>query len=82
MGVLQISKGLDFLHQSAELLHANLTPWTVLTNAAVSLSSAYIVARDLKIAGLAPLTSPTGSPTRLESRDYHSSLDYMGTPAS
>ena len=47
MGVLQISKGLDFLRQSAGLVHANLTPRTVLTNAAVSLSGAYIVARDL-----------------------------------
>ena len=47
MGVLQISKGLDLLHQSAALVHANLTPRTVLINAVVSLSSARIVACNL-----------------------------------
>ena len=43
-GDLQISKGLYFLHQSAKLVHSNLTPWTVLIDAAVSLSSACTVA--------------------------------------
>ena len=46
-GVLQISKGPNFLHQFAKLVHANLTPWTVLINDVVSLSRSCIVACDL-----------------------------------
>ena len=70
-GVLQISKGLY-----AKLVHANLTPWTVLINAAVSLSSACIVAYgliltlgDWEIAGLTHtilLMTPDGSLTSWE----------------
>ena len=45
--ILQISKLLYVLHQCAKLVHANLMPWTVLIIAAVSLSSACIVTRDL-----------------------------------
>ena len=69
---LQISKELYCLHQSAKLVHANLMPWTVLIDAAVSPSSVCIVTYglilnlgDWKIAGLAhtiPLMTPDGSP--------------------
>ena len=47
--VLQISKRLYLLHQSAKLVHANVMPWTVLIIAAISLSSACIVKRDLTL---------------------------------
>ena len=49
LGDLQISKGLDFLHHFAKLVQANLMLWTVLINAAVSLSSACIDTRDLTL---------------------------------
>ncbi|KAI4800918.1 kinase-like protein, partial [Aureobasidium sp. EXF-8845] len=42
-GLLQIAKGLDFLHQSAKLVHANLTPDAIFVNAK----------SDWKISGLA-----------------------------
>jgi SCY1-like protein 2 len=42
-GLLQLAKGLEFLHESAGLVHANLTPEAVLVN----------IKGDWKIAGLA-----------------------------
>ena len=83
---LQISKGLDFLHQFAKLVHASLTPltWIVLIDAAVSLSSACTVTRDLiltsgdwKFTGPPHTTPPIaldGSPTRWKFPEHHSSL--------
>jgi SCY1-like protein 2 len=34
-GLLQIAKGLEFLHESAGLVHANLTPEAIFVNAKV-----------------------------------------------
>lgn len=36
-GLLQIGKALQFLHESAKLVHSNLTPEAVIVNAKVSL---------------------------------------------
>jgi SCY1-like protein 2 len=36
-GILQLCKGLEFLHSSARLIHSNLNPETVIINSAVSL---------------------------------------------
>ncbi|PVG01690.1 hypothetical protein CPB86DRAFT_823321 [Serendipita vermifera] len=66
-GVLQLAKALAFLHQSAKLVHTNITPYTVMIN----------VAGDWKLAGFGhtvPLTQPDGSPTRWEFPESHSSL--------
>jgi SCY1-like protein 2 len=82
-GVLQLSKGLAFLHQSAKLVHTNITPYTVLIN----------LSGDWKLGGLGltlPLTTPDGSPTRWEFPESHSGLppfvqrnfDYMGNAIS
>lgn len=38
-GLLQISKGLEFLHESAGLVHANLTPEAIFINAKVGYNS-------------------------------------------
>ncbi|CCA68430.1 related to bovine rhodopsin kinase and to YGR052w [Serendipita indica DSM 11827] len=68
-GVLQLSKGLAFLHQSAKVVHTNITPYTVLINQA----------GDWKLSGLGmtiPLTNPDGTPTRWEFPESHSSLPY------
>lgn len=35
-GLLQIGKGLEFLHESAALIHGNLTPESIMVNAKVS----------------------------------------------
>lgn len=35
-GVLQICKGLSFLHSSAQLIHSNLNPESIVINGAVS----------------------------------------------
>ncbi|KAJ4380679.1 Protein kinase domain-containing protein ppk32 [Didymella sp. IMI 355093] len=50
-GLLQISKGLEFLHESAGLVHANLTPEAVFINAK----------SDWKISGLGFSTPPENS---------------------
>ncbi|KAG9886188.1 kinase-like protein, partial [Aureobasidium melanogenum] len=55
-GLLQIAKGLDFLHQSAKLVHANLTPDAIFVNAK----------SDWKISGLAfstPFSDSVSSPS-------------------
>ncbi|KAG8822798.1 hypothetical protein FRC19_005201, partial [Serendipita sp. 401] len=68
-GILQLSKGLAFLHQSAKLVHTNITPYTVLINQS----------GDWKLGGLSqtiPLTRPDGTPTRWEFPESHSSLPY------
>jgi SCY1-like protein 2 len=55
-GLLQIAKGLDFLHQSAKLVHANLTPDAIFVNAK----------SDWKISGLAfstPFSDSASSPS-------------------
>ncbi|KAJ7756838.1 kinase-like domain-containing protein [Mycena maculata] len=58
-GILQICKGLSFLHSSAQLIHSNITPESIIINAS----------GDWKIAGLGltiPLMAPGGGPTRWE----------------
>ncbi|TFK67903.1 kinase-like protein [Pluteus cervinus] len=58
-GILQICKGLTFLHGSAQLIHSNISPESILINAA----------GDWKISGLGltiPLLSQAGTPTRWE----------------
>ncbi|RYP50406.1 hypothetical protein DL768_004081 [Monosporascus sp. mg162] len=50
-GLLQISKALEFLHENAGLVHANLTPDSVLINAK----------SDWKLSGLAFCTPPENS---------------------
>ncbi|KAH0544078.1 hypothetical protein FGG08_001696 [Glutinoglossum americanum] len=52
-GLLQIGKGLEFLHESAGLLHGNLTPEAIYVNAK----------SDWKISGLAFSSPPAGSNT-------------------
>ncbi|KIL69577.1 hypothetical protein M378DRAFT_683459 [Amanita muscaria Koide BX008] len=57
-GILQICKGLSFLHSSAQLIHSNISPESIIINNA----------GDWKISGLGltiPLTS-NGAPTRWE----------------
>ncbi|EEB99415.1 hypothetical protein MPER_00914, partial [Moniliophthora perniciosa FA553] len=58
-GILQVCKGLSFLHSSAQLIHSNLCPESIIINQS----------GDWKIAGLGltiPLLQPNGSPTRWE----------------
>ncbi|KAG6909833.1 hypothetical protein DXG01_015106 [Tephrocybe rancida] len=58
-GILQICKGLSFLHSSAQLIHTNINPETIIINGA----------GDWKIAGLGltiPLLGPGGAPSRWE----------------
>lgn len=78
-GILQLCKGLQFLHSSARLIHSNIKPETIIIN----------TAGDWKIAGLGltiPLNSPDGGPTRWEFPTFDGrvpdyiqrSFDYMG----
>ncbi|KAG7452863.1 other/SCY1 protein kinase [Guyanagaster necrorhizus] len=58
-GILQICKGLSFLHTSAQLIHSNICPESIIINSA----------GDWKISGLGltiPLLQLNGSPTRWE----------------
>ncbi|KAF9456136.1 kinase-like domain-containing protein [Collybia nuda] len=58
-GILQICKGLSFLHSSAQLIHSNVNPESIIINGA----------GDWKIAGLGltiPLLGPDRTPTRWE----------------
>uniref|UniRef100_A0A0W0G856 Protein kinase domain-containing protein n=1 Tax=Moniliophthora roreri TaxID=221103 RepID=A0A0W0G856_MONRR len=58
-GILQVCKGLSFLHSSAQLIHSNLCPESIIINQS----------GDWKIAGLGltiPLLQPNGSPTGWE----------------
>lgn len=58
-GILQLCKGLSFLHSSARLIHTNLKPECIIINDA----------GDWKISGLGltiPLTNADGTPTRWE----------------
>ncbi|KAG5342217.1 hypothetical protein C0989_004529 [Termitomyces sp. Mn162] len=58
-GILQICRGLSFLHSSAQLIHTNITPETIILNGA----------GDWKISGLGltiPLIGPGGTPSRWE----------------
>ncbi|KAJ7184210.1 kinase-like domain-containing protein [Mycena filopes] len=58
-GILQICKGLSFLHSSAQLIHSNIGPESIIINSA----------GDWKIAGLGltiPLMAQSGGPTRWE----------------
>ena len=41
-GLLQISKGLEFLHESAGLVHANLTPEAIFINAKVGNTNSFL----------------------------------------
>ncbi|KAF5386880.1 hypothetical protein D9615_001686 [Tricholomella constricta] len=62
-GILQICKGLSFLHSSAQLIHSNINPETIILNGA----------GDWKIAGLGltiPLLGPGGTPSRWEFPTY------------
>ncbi|MCO5598600.1 hypothetical protein L7F22_052697 [Adiantum nelumboides] len=65
-GLLQVARGLEFLH-GAGLVHGNLTPDAILVN----------VKGDWKLSGfgfLTPLKQPDGSPTPFEYPDYDPSL--------
>ncbi|KIK63734.1 hypothetical protein GYMLUDRAFT_40801 [Collybiopsis luxurians FD-317 M1] len=58
-GILQICKGLQFLHSSAQLIHSHLCPETIIINRA----------GDWKISGLGlsiPILQPNGSATHWE----------------
>ncbi|KAL4062044.1 kinase-like domain-containing protein [Scleroderma yunnanense] len=58
-GILQLCKGLSFLHSSARLIHSNLKPEVIVINDA----------GDWKISGLGltiPLTNADGTPSRWE----------------
>ncbi|EMD38567.1 hypothetical protein CERSUDRAFT_64821 [Gelatoporia subvermispora B] len=58
-GILQLCKGLQFLHSSARLIHSNITPESILINNS----------GDWKLSGLGltiPLSRPDGNPTRWE----------------
>ncbi|KAL1722611.1 kinase-like domain-containing protein [Schizophyllum commune] len=58
-GVLQICKGLSFLHSSAKLIHSNINPESIVINSA----------GDWKVSGLGltiPLLNSDGQPTRWE----------------
>ncbi|KIJ17168.1 hypothetical protein PAXINDRAFT_111962 [Paxillus involutus ATCC 200175] len=58
-GIIQLCKGLSFLHSSAKLIHSNLKPDCIIINEA----------GDWKISGLGltiPLTTADGTPTRWE----------------
>nr|GAT54100.1 kinase-like protein [Mycena chlorophos] len=58
-GILQICKGLSFLHSSAQLIHSNIGLESIIINSS----------GDWKIAGLGltiPLMAPGGGPTRWE----------------
>ncbi|KAH7107745.1 kinase-like protein [Auriculariales sp. MPI-PUGE-AT-0066] len=66
-GILQLCKGLSFLHTSARLIHSNVNPTTVVINAA----------GDWKISGLGltvPLIGNDGSPSRWEYLQYDSKM--------
>ncbi|KAF8487763.1 kinase-like domain-containing protein [Gautieria morchelliformis] len=59
-GILQLCKGLDFLHTSARLIHSNISPSMLMYDTCIG---------DWKISGLGltiALTTPDGSPTRWE----------------
>ncbi|KAI5900170.1 kinase-like protein [Schizophyllum commune H4-8] len=77
-GVLQICKGLSFLHSSAKLIHSNINPESIVINSA----------GDWKVSGLGltiPLLNSDGQPTRWEFPTFDSrvpayiqrSFDYM-----
>ncbi|KAF5373040.1 hypothetical protein D9758_001726 [Tetrapyrgos nigripes] len=58
-GILQICKGLSFLHSSAQLIHSNICPESIIVNSS----------GDWKISGLGltiPLLQPNGTATRWE----------------
>ncbi|EPQ26585.1 uncharacterized protein PFL1_05906 [Pseudozyma flocculosa PF-1] len=66
-GLLQIARGLEFLHFGAKMVHQNLTPDSILINAK----------GDWKIAGfsfLTTLTAPDGTPTPWSFPDSDPSL--------
>ncbi|KAF1930920.1 kinase-like protein [Didymella exigua CBS 183.55] len=67
-GLLQISKGLEFLHESAGLVHANLTPEAIFINAK----------SDWKISGLGFSTPPGNStkPTSVTPISLSEALNY------
>ncbi|TFL07564.1 kinase-like domain-containing protein [Pterulicium gracile] len=58
-GIIQICKGLSFIHSSAQLIHSNICPESIVINGA----------GDWKLSGLGltiPLMGPGGKPTRWE----------------
>ncbi|KAF1944518.1 hypothetical protein EJ02DRAFT_501404 [Clathrospora elynae] len=67
-GLLQIAKGLEFLHESAGLVHANLTPDAIFINAK----------SDWKISGLGFSTPPENStkPTSVTPISLSEALNY------
>ncbi|KAF2996607.1 hypothetical protein E8E13_001079 [Curvularia kusanoi] len=67
-GLLQISKGLEFLHESAGLVHANITPDAIFINAK----------SDWKISGLGFCTPPENStkPTSVTPISLSEALNY------
>lgn len=86
-GILQLCQGLDFLHNSAKLVHTNLAPENILINAKVSftcsfpflpsLTVLYLTQGDWKIGGLGltiPFLRPDGSPSKWEFPAYDSRI--------
>ncbi|EJF65710.1 other/SCY1 protein kinase [Dichomitus squalens LYAD-421 SS1] len=62
-GILQLCKGLSFMHTSARLIHSNVNPESIVINSA----------GDWKLSGLGltiPLSRPEGGPTRWEFPTY------------
>ncbi|KAI0670456.1 kinase-like protein [Trametes maxima] len=62
-GILQLCKGLSFLHSSARIIHSNVNPESVVINSS----------GDWKISGLGltiPLSKPDGGPARWEFPTY------------
>ena|SRR5258705_3366215 len=82
-GILQICKGLAFLHNSAKLIHSNICPDSVIINGAVSgfeirvdIYQTFLLQGDWKISGLG-LTIPlqtNGAPTRWEFPTFDSRI--------
>ncbi|EJT98337.1 hypothetical protein DACRYDRAFT_57369 [Dacryopinax primogenitus] len=66
-GLLQVCRGLEFLHTSARLVHSNVCPEAILINSK----------GDWKLSGLGltmPLSQPDGTPTRWEFPEYDNRL--------
>ena len=83
-GVLQLGKGLSFLHTSARTIHSNINPESILINNAVrtllelrlDALSSYLQG-DWKLGGLGlaiPLKRPDGSSTDWEFPSYDSRM--------
>lgn len=61
-GILQIAKGLEFLHESAQLIHGNLTPEAVFINAKVGVESSQWDCSNCGVVGLENIWASICSP--------------------